>query len=168
MNLDGTEEEKLDLSWELLGGISGEGITVNSRQDNTATLYTMYGGFLFLGVFLGLLFLLATALIIYYKQISEGYEDQRRYAIMRQVGMTDREVRASIHSQILLVFFLPLGMAGIHTAAAYPMVSKLLALFQLTSTARYALCTAGTFAVFCGIYALVYGLTARSYRRIVA
>ena len=168
MNLDGTEEEKLDLSWELLGGISGEGITVNSRQDNTATLYTMYGGFLFLGVFLGLLFLLATALIIYYKQISEGYEDQRRYTILQQVGMTDREVRSSIHSQILLVFFLPLGMAGIHTAAAYPMVSKLLALFQLTSTARYALCTAGTFAVFCGIYALVYGLTARSYRRIVA
>lgn len=168
MNLDGTEAEKLDLSWDLLGGISGEDISVNSRQDNTATLYTMYGGFLFLGVFLGLLFLLATALIIYYKQISEGYEDQRRYAIMRQVGMTDQEVRASIHSQILLVFFLPLGMAGIHTAAAYPMVSKLLALFQLTSTARYALCTAGTFAVFCGIYALVYGLTARSYRRIVA
>ena len=146
-----------------------EEFLIQMNLDGTeATLYTMYGGFLFLGVFLGLLFLLATALIIYYKQISEGYEDQRRYAIMRQVGMTDREVRASIHSQILLVFFLPLGMAGIHTAAAYPMVSKLLALFQLTSTARYALCTAGTFAVFCGIYALVYGLTARSYRRIVA
>ena len=117
---------------------------------------------------MGLLFLLATALIIYYKQISEGYEDQRRYQIMQQVGMSPREVRSSIRSQVLLVFFLPLGMAGIHTAAAYPMVSKLLALFQLTSTARYALCTAGTFAVFCGIYALVYGLTARSYRRIVA
>ena len=128
----------------------------------------MYGGFLFLGVFLGLLFLLATALIIYYKQISEGYEDQRRYAILRQVGMTDREVRASIHSQILLVFFLPLGTAGIHTAAAYPMVSKLLELFQLTNTARYALCAAGTFAVFGGVYVLVYGLTARTYRRIVA
>ena len=82
--------------------------------------------------------------------------------------MTDREVRSSIHSQILLVFFLPLVTAGIHTAAAYPMVSKLLALFQLTSTGQYALCTAGTFAVFCAVYALVYGLTARAYRRIVA
>ena len=128
----------------------------------------MYGGFLFLGIFLGLLFLLATALIIYYKQISEGYEDQRRYRILRQVGMTGREIRASIQTQILLVFFLPLCMAGIHTAAAYPMVSKLLKLFQLTSTGRYALCAAGTLAVFCAVYALVYGLTARAYRRIVA
>ena len=82
--------------------------------------------------------------------------------------MTDREVRASIHTQILLVFFLPLGTAGIHTAAAYPMVSKLLELFQFTRTGRYALCTAGTLAVFCAVYALVYGLTARAYRRIVA
>ena len=168
INLDSSEEAKLALSETLLSGISGEGIAVNSRQDNEATLYTMYGGFLFLGVFLGLLFLLATALIIYYKQISEGYEDQRRYAILRQVGMTDREVRASIHSQILLVFFLPLGTAGIHTAAAYPMVSKLLELFQLTNTARYALCAAGTFAVFGGVYVLVYALTARAYHRIVA
>ena len=168
MNLDSSEEAKLALSEELLNGISGEGIAVNSRQDNEATLYTMYGGFLFLGVFLGLLFLLATALIIYYKQISEGYEDQRRYQILRQVGMTDQEVRASIHSQILLVFFLPLVTAGIHTAAAYPMVSKLLELFQLTNTARYALCAAGTFAVFGVVYILVYGLTARTYRRIVA
>lgn len=168
MDLDGTGEEKLALSEAFLNGISGEGVAVNSRQDNAADLYAMYGGFLFLGIFLGLLFPLATALIIYYKQISEGYEDQRRYQILRQVGMTDREVRASIHTQILLVFFLPLGTAGIHTAAAYPMVSKLLELFQFTRTGRYALCTAGTLAVFCAVYALVYGLTARAYRRIVA
>lgn len=169
LDLNGTEEEKLDLAWDILKANVDESVyTVTSRQDNALDLYTMYGGFLFLGVFLGLLFLLATALIIYYKQISEGYEDQRRYQILRQVGMTDREVRASIHSQILLVFFLPLCTAGIHTAAAYPMVSKMLALFQLTSTARYAFCTAGTLAVFCAVYALVYGLTARAYRRIVA
>ena len=169
LDLNGTEEEKLDLAWDILKANVDESVyTVTSRQDNAMDLYTMYGGFLFLGVFLGLLFLLATALIIYYKQISEGYEDQRRYQILRQVGMTDREVRASIHSQILLVFFLPLCTAGIHTAAAYPMVSKMLALFQLTSTARYAFCTAGTLAVFCAVYALVYGLTARAYRRIVA
>lgn len=167
MNLDGTDAEKTDLSLEFLNGIPGEGIAVNSRQENTAALYTMYGGFLFLGVFLGLLFLLATALIIYYKQISEGYEDQRRYQILRQVGMTDREIRASIRSQILLVFFLPLGMAGIHTAAAYPMVTKLLTLFQLTSIGRYTLCMAGTLAVFCVVYALVYAATARTYGRIV-
>lgn len=167
MDLDGTEAQKLACVDLLLNGTGG-GTAINSRQDNAVDLYTMYGGFLFLGVFLGLLFLLATALIIYYKQISEGYEDQRRYQILRQVGMTDREVRSSIHSQILLVFFLPLCTAGIHTAAAYPMVSKLLTLFQLTSTGHYALCTAGTLAVFCGVYALVYGLTARTYRRIIA
>lgn len=167
MDLDGTEAQKLACVDLLLNGTGG-GTAFNSRQDNAANLYAMYGGFLFLGIFLGLLFLLATALIIYYKQISEGYEDQRRYTILQQVGMTDREVRSSIHSQILLVFFLPLVTAGIHTAAAYPMVSKLLALFQLTSTGHYALCTAGTFAVFCAVYALVYGLTARAYRRIVA
>ena len=167
MDLDGTEAQKLACVDLLLNGTGG-GPAFNSRQDNAANLYAMYGGFLFLGIFLGLLFLLATALIIYYKQISEGYEDQRRYTILQQVGMTDREVRSSIHSQILLVFFLPLVTAGIHTAAAYPMVSKLLALFQLTSTGHYALCTAGTFAVFCAVYALVYGLTARAYRRIVA
>lgn len=167
MDLDGTEAQKLACVDLLLNGTGG-GTAINSRQDNAADLYAMYGGFLFLGIFLGLLFLLATALIIYYKQISEGYEDQRRYTILQQVGMTDREVRSSIHSQILLVFFLPLVTAGIHTAAAYPMVSKLLALFQLTSTSHYALCTAGTFTVFCAVYALVYGLTARAYRRIVA
>lgn len=167
MDLDGTEAQKLACVDLLLNGTGG-GTAINSRQDNAVDLYAMYGGFLFLGIFLGLLFLLATALIIYYKQISEGYEDQRRYQILQQVGMTDREVRASIHSQILLVFFLPLCTAGIHTAAAYPMVSKLLTLFQLTSTGHYALCTAGTLAVFCAVYALVYGLTARAYRRIIA
>ena len=167
MDLDGTEAQKLACVDLLLNGTGG-GTAINSRQDNAVDLYAMYGGFLFLGIFLGLLFLLATALIIYYKQISEGYEDQRRYQILRQVGMTDREVRSSIHSQILLVFFLPLCTAGIHTAAAYPMVSKLLTLFQLTNTGHYALCTAGTLAVFCGVYALVYGLTARTYRRIIA
>ena len=167
MDLDGTEAQKLACVDLLLNGTGG-GTAINSRQDNAVDLYAMYGGFLFLGIFLGVLFLLATALIIYYKQISEGYEDQRRYRILRQVGMTDREVRSSIHSQILLVFFLPLCTAGIHTAAAYPMVSKLLTLFQLTSTGHYALCTAGTLAVFCAVYALVYGLTARTYRKIIS
>ena len=105
-------------------------------------------------------------LIIYYKQISEGYEDQRRYQILRQVGMSPREVRASIRSQVLLVFFLPLGTAAIHILAAFPMLCKLLELFNLYDIRLFALCTAGTLLVFCGIYALVYGLTARAYHRI--
>ena len=167
MNVDGTDTEKL----AFVDSLSGLGFrntsSTTSRQDNAIDYYTMYGGFLFLGVFLGLLFLLSTVLIIYYKQISEGYEDQRRYQILRQVGMSPREVRASIRSQVLLVFFLPLVTAGIHVAAAFPMLCKMLELFNLYDTRLFALSTAGTLLAFCAIYALVYGLTARAYRRIV-
>ena len=167
MDLDGTETEKLAFVDPLLAADVNGVYSVISRQDNAVDLYTMYGGFLFLGVFLGLLFLLSTVLIIYYKQISEGYEDQRRYQILRQVGMSPREVRASIRSQVLLVFFLPLATAGIHVAAAFPMLCKMLELFNLYDTRLFALSTAGTLLAFCAIYALVYGLTARAYRRIV-
>ena len=167
MDLDGTDAEKQAFVDPLLAADVNGVYSVISRQDNAVDLYTMYGGFLFLGVFLGLLFLLSTALIIYYKQISEGYEDQRRYQILRQVGMSPREVRASIRSQVLLVFFLPLATAGIHVAAAFPMLCKMLELFNLYDTRLFALSTAGTLLAFCAIYALVYGLTARAYRRIV-
>ena len=167
MDLDGTEAEKQAFVDPLLAADVNGVYSVISRQDNAMDLYTMYGGFLFLGVFLGLLFLLSTVLIIYYKQISEGYEDQRRYQIMQQVGMSPREVRASIRSQVLLVFFLPLVTAGIHVAAAFPMLCKLLELFNLFAVRLFALCTAGTLLVFCAIYALVYGLTTRTYSRIV-
>ncbi len=167
MDLDGTEAEKQAFVDPLLAADANDAYSVVSRQDNAMDLYTMYGGFLFLGVFLGLLFLLSTVLIIYYKQISEGYEDQRRYQIMQQVGMSPREVRASIRSQVLLVFFLPLVTAGIHVAAAFPMLCKLLELFNLFAVRLFALCAAGTLLVFCAIYALVYGLTTRTYSRIV-
>ena len=167
MRLDGTEAEKQAFVDPLLAADVNGVYSVISRQDNALDLYTMYGGFLFLGVFLGLLFLLSTVLIIYYKQISEGYEDQRRYQIMQQVGMSPREVRSSIRSQVLLVFFLPLVTAGIHVAAAFPMLCKLLELFNLFDIRLFALCTAGTLLVFCAIYALVYGLTTRTYSRIV-
>lgn len=167
MDLDGTEAEKQAFVDPLLAADVNGVYSVISRQDNAMDLYTMYGGFLFLGVFLGLLFLLSTVLIIYYKQISEGYEDQRRYQIMQQVGMSPREVRASIRSQVLLVFFLPLVTAGIHVAAAFPMLCKLLELFNLFDVRLFALCAAGTLLVFCAIYALVYGLTTRTYSRIV-
>ena len=167
MNVDGTDAEKLAFVDSLSGSDVNGVYSVISRQDNALDLYTMYGGFLFLGVFLGLLFLLSTVLIIYYKQISEGYEDQRRYQIMQQVGMSPREVRSSIRSQVLLVFFLPLVTAGIHVAAAFPMLCKLLELFNLFDVRLFALCAAGTLLVFCAIYALVYGLTTRTYSRIV-
>ena len=106
-------------------------------------------------------------LIIYYKQLSEGYEDQGRYRIMQQVGMTPREVGDSIRSQVLLVFFLPLGMAALHLLAASPMLCRMLELFGLQDPPLFAACAAATLAVFCLVYALVYGLTARTYRRVV-
>ena len=166
IDLRGTETEKLACADSLKEASSGV-FRVESRQENAQDLYAMYGGFLFLGLFLGLLFLLATVLIIYYKQISEGYEDQRRYQIMRQVGMSGREVRASIHGQILLVFFLPLGAAGLHILAAFQMLCRILELFGLDNVGLFAACTAGSLLVFGAIYALVFGLTARTYDRIV-
>ena len=170
LNLTGKDyAEKLAQTEDLMYRLSlrEDGISFNSKQSNAQEFYAMYGGFLFLGVFLGILFLMTTVLIIYYKQISEGYEDQRRYHICRQVGMTEKEVRASIHSQILLVFFLPLGTAGVHAAAAFPMLSRMLTLFNLYDVKLFALCTAGTMLAFCAIYALVYGLTAHTYDHIV-
>ena len=135
-------------------------ITSDETEDMAVEFYTMCGGFLFLGIFLSLLFLLATVLIIYYKQVSEGYEDQRRYQIMQQVGMRPGEVALSIRGQILLVFFLPLLTAGLHILVAFPMIC-------LYDTRLFALCTAGTLAMFAAVYAMVYGLTARTYERIV-
>ena len=144
-----------------------DGLDAAGRAALAQEYAVMYGGFLFLGLFLGGLFLLTTVLIIYYKQLSEGYEDQGRYRIMQQVGMTPREVGASIRSQVLLVFFLPLGMAALHLLAASPMLCRMLELFGLQDPPLFAACAAATLAVFCLVYALVYGLTARTYRRVV-
>ena len=166
LNTDGTDSEKLACAKAILA-VSDGAYGVASRQEMAEEFYAMYGGFLFLGIFLGLLFLLATVLIIYYKQISEGYEDQRRYHIMQQVGMSRREVGVSIRGQILLVFFLPLLAAGLHILAAFPMLCRILELFGLYDVGLFALCTAGTLAVFAAVYAMVYGLTARTYERIV-
>ena len=144
-----------------------DGLDAAGRAALAQEYAVMYGGLLFLGLFLGGLFLLTTVLIIYYKQLSEGYEDQGRYRIMQQVGMTPREVGASIRSQVLLVFFLPLGMAALHLLAASPMLCRMLELFGLQDPPLFAACAAATLAVFCLVYALVYGLTARTYRRVV-
>ncbi len=140
----------------------------DSKVDADAIYLKLYGGFFFLGLFLGVLFLMAAVLIIYYKQISEGFEDRERFAIMRKVGLSRREVRAAIRSQVLTVFFLPLLMAGVHVAAAFPLMSRLLALLYLSNTKLYMVCTAVSFLVFAAFYVIVYLLTARTYYRIVS
>ena len=116
---------------------------------------------------LGLVCLFATALIVYYKQISEGYEDRTRFQILQKVGMSRREVRQTINSQVLLVFFLPLVVAGIHLAFAFPILEKLLHVLLLSSTSLFVICSLITFGVFAAVYTLIYTATARTYYKIV-
>lgn len=127
-----------------------------------------YGSFFFLGIFLGLLFLMATAMIIYYKQISEGYDDRARFELMQKVGMTAEEIRSAVRSQVLTVFFFPLVMAGVHIVFAFKMIAMLMSLLQLTNTTLFALTTVVCFFAFAAVYALIYAITARSYYRIVS
>lgn len=137
------------------------------REKERSSSYSLYGGLFFLGMFLSILFTIAAVLIIYYKQISEGYDDKKRFEIMQKVGMTEQEVKKSIHSQVLTVFFLPLITAGIHTAFAFPLVKKILAMMQLTNTNLYIICTVASFAVFALVYGIIYSLTAKVYYKIV-
>lgn len=131
-------------------------------------MFGMSAGVFFLGVFLSVVFLMATTLIIYYKQITEGYEDESRFAIMRKVGMTKRDIRKSINSQMLTVFFLPLAMAALHTCFAFPMVQKLLALFNLQNESLSLTVMGVTILVFGVIYALIYKATSNTYYSIVS
>ncbi len=132
------------------------------------SVYSLYGGFLFLGMFLGLLFLMATVLIIYYKQISEGYDDKQRFEIMQKVGMSRGETKSFVRSQILTVFFLPLVVAVVHIVFAFKIITKLLAMLNLTDISLFISCTGITILAFAIIYGLVYMLTARAYYRIVS
>ena len=147
---------------------TGTRIDAISKQEARDVFYALYGGFLFLGMFLGLLFLMATALIIYYKQISEGYDDRDRFVIMEKVGMTKSEVKKSIHSQILTIFFLPLLVAGCHVAGAFPLIKRILAILGLNNIPLFAGCILATLLIFGVIYGLVYGLTAKVYYKIVS
>ena len=174
LDLDCSDEECQRLTedyWEGnktdYGAGRWEYMSWNSSGQGRSELYGLAGGFLFLGLFLGFIFLMATVLIIYYKQISEGYEDKRRFEIMQKVGLSREEVRTAIRSQVLMVFFLPIVVAAIHIAFDFNMVEKLLTLFYLHDTALTALCTLGTLLVFFLVYGVVYLLTARTYYKIV-
>ena len=175
-NLLGEEEEKLAFSSEYCN-------LVNRKIDEEAEIdyavassiyldgqrwQALHGGFLFLGLFLGTLFMMATVLIIYYKQVSEGLEDSARYQTMQKVGMSKREVRASIDKQIVWVFFLPLAAAVVHTMVAFPAISKMEALFFVNDMGLMLACTLATIAAFSLLYVAAYLLTARVYYRIVS
>lgn len=141
---------------------------VEGAEKERETFFSLYGGLFFLGIFLGTLFIMATVLIIYYKQISEGYDDKNRFEIMQKVGLSKQEVKKSIRSQVLTVFFIPLITAAIHIAFAFNVINKLLMLLGLINTALFAWCTIGTILVFGVFYAIVYVLTAKVYYKIVS
>jgi putative ABC transport system permease protein len=141
---------------------------VEGAESEREVFYSLYGGLLFIGIFLGLLFIMATVLIIYYKQVAEGYDDRQRFEIMQKVGMSRAEVKQAIKSQVLTVFFLPLVTAVIHIAFAFKVITKMLEVLNLTNVQLYAGCTVATILVFAFFYVIVYGLTARTYYRIVS
>ena len=177
LDIIGSETDKIDFGTPVMedvkdlrknGGLSENSwITSGIRQQEYESYYADNGSLLFIGIFLGSLFLMGTAMIIYYKQISEGYEDQKRFEIMQKVGLSRREVRSSVRRQILMVFFLPLLMAMLHITMAFPMIRRLLLLFGMTNTKLFIGCTAGTVLIFAVVYGLIYLMTARSYYHIV-
>lgn len=139
-----------------------------SLASTRLDFYAAYGGLFFIGILLSIVFILAAVLIIYYKQISEGYEDQMRFAVMQKVGMDKRAIRKSINAQILLVFFLPLLLAGLHLAFAFPLVWRVLQLFGLSNLKLLIFVTIGAYLVFALLYTLVYRLTSNVYYNIVS
>ncbi|HBL83988.1 MAG: hypothetical protein A2Y17_11555 [Clostridiales bacterium GWF2_38_85] len=175
IDVDDTEEKQI----ELANKISEYMNNYQTKESPDAFWYTssvaqnkndflaIYGGLFFMGIFLGVLFIMATVLIMYYKQITEGYDDRKRFDIMQKVGMCKSDVRKSIRSQVLIVFFMPLVAAGIHIAFAFKMITRLLLVLNLTNTTLFALCMLGTFVLFALLYTLVYLMTAKVYYKIV-
>ena len=176
-DMDATEEEIADVFYAIRNSQWMNGlyeseevasVTAECQDIEREGFYAMFGGLLSLGILLSILFLAAAVLIIYYKQISEGYEDQKRFDIMRKVGMTKRDIRKSINSQMLTVFFLPLVTAGIHLSVAFPIIHKILQMFNMHNIALHIATTAGCFLIFGAFYALVYRITSNAYYSIVS
>lgn len=168
-DVDGNDSEML----KIINGAnqsfieSGINVSIESVADSRESFFALYGSLLFLGLFLGSLFLMATVLIIYYKQISEGYEDKERFEIMQKIGMSKVEIKKTISSQILIIFFLPIIFTAIHIVFAFPIITKLLALLNLTNMPLFRLCTIATVSIFAVIYGIVFILTAKIYYKIV-
>lgn len=169
-DLDESDDVKLDVYGQLSGWLAQkyEKYMLECRAAELNDYYGIYGGLFFLGIVFGGVFILAAVLIMYYKQVSEGYGDRARFDILRKVGMNDREIRRSVNSQVLTVFFAPLIAAGVHMAFAFPILTRLLGLFSMRDTGFLASVTLVCYCVFALIYVLIYALTSRSYYRIVS
>ncbi|MGO5086355.1 FtsX-like permease family protein [Oscillospiraceae bacterium LCP25S3_F9] len=172
-NVDADQKKQLEFNQVL----ENSDIFDNLRYKNFVSYFfksTMYQDFrdtyssmFFLGIFLSILFIMATILIIYYKQISENYDDKERYEIMQNVGMSHTEVKRTIRSQVLTVFFLPLIVAGIHVAFAFPIMSRVLSLLGLINVTLYIICTVICFLVFALMYGIIFAITSRLYYKTV-
>ena len=136
--------------------------------ETRAALYALYGGLFFLGILFFVIFVMSAVMIMYYKQVTEGYEDRAGYEILQKVGMTKSEIRSSINSQVLTLFFAPLITAGVHMAFAFPMITRILSIFGIMDAAYLALVTLLCFAFYSAVYVLVYVLTSKSYCKIVS
>lgn len=177
-DLDCKDEVQIRIQDQLETSLSELSMSLEEGQEFYVTcegvarervgFYGIYGGLFFLGILLGVVFVFAAVLIIYYKQISEGYEDQSRFEIMQKVGMTQKDIKKSINSQVLTVFFLPLITAGVHLAFAFPLVYKLLILFSLTNIKLLIGVTVGCYLIFAFFYMLVYRITSKGYYHIVS
>lgn len=168
-------EENIEIHNEMIENLSAEiaesnvfGCCIESRDYERKDFYSLYGGLFYLGVILSIVFIFAAVLIIYYKQISEGYEDMSRFEIMQKVGMTKKDIRHSINSQLLTVFFLPLVTAGLHLAFAFPIVEKILLCFNLNNRPLFIGTTICSFLVFALFYGIVYRMTSNAYYNIVS
>lgn len=168
-DMTGSDEEKAVVEEKIEDRITEElpGTYFTSRQAGTESFFGFYGCLFFIGMYLGFMFLVATVLIIYYKQISEGLDDRERYVIMQKVGMDKREIRRAIRSQILIVFFLPLLFSILHIMVAFNVITKLLGIFGLFNTGLFVLCTVVTVLIFAAFYIIVFAITAREYYKIV-
>ncbi len=162
------DETQIQIQKQIREQLTGVNFSIEGVAEARDDFFGMYAGLFFLGVLLGIVFIFAAVLILYYKQISEGYEDQSRFEIMQKIGMTKWEIRQSINSQILTVFFLPLIMAGVHLAFAFPLIQKLLLIFGLTNLTLLATTTCCCYLVFALFYLIVYRGTSRSYFAIVS
>ena len=162
---DTTKEAKVIESFKKLekqGGIEIEG-----KEENKLTFRGVFASFLFIGVFISFIFVISQVVIMYYKQISEGYEDKGNFEIMRKVGITDKQIKQSIRSQVLLIFFSPLIIATLHTIVAYPFIEKILRLFLITDNSIFLQALAVTIVVFAIFYLIVYAITSKIYYRII-
>ena len=177
MDVTASKEEQLKLSDDFdayvnnfshnLKNENGMIYGANIASESTVEMNALFGGVLFIGIFLSIIFMVGTVLVIYYKQISEGYEDRERFVILQKVGLDQKQIKQTINKQVLTVFFLPLAFAFLHLAFAYHMLSLILKVVGVVDSAMMLSVTLSICGIFALVYVLIFMITSRSYRKIV-